>query len=164
MRRSILGPALFLCLVGLAPATVTDAEAGRAPRQVRFKWRAGAVGSNRLSITGPRGSMTKAKTRERAFARTRRASAGGREGTLRFAPYGASQATISRSDGITVELVGNAEHGSVIGNSIFSSGTRVRLTAPGGAVAERDFTGPGHRKRAVRAANRALETGKLKPR
>lgn len=155
MRRILVALAL---VVGLAaPASAGGRATGK---NVRFKWRTGAVGSNRISITGPKGSVSKVKTRERAFARTREVTAAGpaqRSGSLSFSPYAASRASIARPDGTTVEVFGNAEGGRVIGNSLFSTGTRVRVTRPDGSSSTRDFTGPGHRVRAIRAANRALD-------
>jgi len=158
--RSWLACAVVV-LVMLAGA---NAEAGGGARpsgkSARFRWRAGAVGSNRISITGPRGTVRKTKTRERLFARHRDVSSAGSKGTLRFVPHGAMKASITTSGGAVVEVIGNAEGGKTIGNSIFSSATRVRVT-DGGGTHTREFTGPGHRIRAVRAANRYLDGGRL---
>ena len=146
MRSWLAGAVVLLVLV-----TGTTADAARPGKaSVRFQWRKGAVGSNRISIKGPRGSVQKTRTRQRLFARQRDVSAGGHQGTLRFSPYGAMKASITTAVGARVEVIGDAEGGKAIGNSLFSSGTR-----------EREFTGPGHRLRAVRAANRYLDHGRL---
>lgn len=148
-------------LVMLAGAS---SHAGRAAQPAgkgaRFTWRARGVGSNRISITGPRGSVQKTRTRERLFARQRDVSSAGSKGTLRFVPHGAMKASITTPAGARVEVIGNAESGKAIGNSIFSSATRVRVTDAQG-TRTREFSGPGHRLRAVRAANRVLGGGSL---
>jgi hypothetical protein len=137
------------------------AEAGGAGKAaVRFKWRARGVGSNRISIGGPRGTVVKTKTRERLFARQRDVAAHGHQGTLRFVPHGAMKAAITTPAGAKVEVIGDAEGGKAIGNSLFSSATRVRVTDAKGTTT-REFSGPGHRLRAVRAANRYLDRGSL---
>ena len=155
--RSWLACAVVL-LVVLTGQTASAARPGKA--SARFQWRKGAVGSNRISIKGPRGSVQKTRTRERLFARQRDVSAGGHQGTLRFLPHGAMKAAITTPAGAKVEVLGNFEGGRAIGNSLFSSGTRVRITDSAG-TREREFTGPGHRLRAVRAANGYLDRGRL---